>query len=91
MKLLYTDVISCQQEPDQQTLDEKGKQVYIFQYKYIMKIISSTGKIYPTEVFGRGKSRIKLNSGLQILELQDGVYQGRYWFQVIATHKTVGK
>lgn len=56
-----------------------------------MKIVSKAGKIYPTEVFGKSKSKVKLNTGLQFLEIQDGVYNGKYWFNVLATHKTVGK
>lgn len=91
MKLIYADVISSQNEPDPQTLDEKGKEIYIFQFKQITKVISKTGKTYHSETISRGKSKIKLNPGFQCLEIQDGVYEGRYWFNVIATHKTVGK
>lgn len=103
MKLLYAEVISCGQEPDQKVLEQelerakkekkepKEKIRYIFDYKVSEKEVLPSGKEYIKTQILQGKSKIVLKPGVQFLEITEGVVSGNYWFVVEATHQKIGK
>ena len=91
MKLLYVEVINCPQEPNMKSLEEQNKVRYDFDYKTTSKETLKSGKIAETTKILQGKSKIKLNVGLQFLEFDDGVIGEKYWLVVKATHQKIGK
>lgn len=97
MKLLYVEVVSCSNEPNQKVNEEsleknkKEKIRYDFDYRIQKKEILKSGKEHITNKVLQGKSKVILKPGLQFLEISDGVVSGNYWMCVEATHQKIGK
>lgn len=93
MKLLYVEVINCSQEPNAKILEEsENKKIrYDFDYKTVSNETLKSGKVVQTTKILQAKSKVKLNAGLQFLEIDDGVFGNNYWLLVKATHQKIGK